>query len=326
MAQEPRHRPVRRFPDAQRTIVECELNACVHCGSALVPRKPWHMRKYVQTMTGPLFVAGKSKECGNPQCPQAGQHYYASGVLRISLPHSTYGLDVLAYIGWQHDRAQRQLAEIQRDLNRQGILVNERNVGKLYRQFLALVAGASQETQQVLAATAQQHGGLIWAIDALQPEGCGSLLYVLYEVLSGTPVAALQADHPSVDELCRWLQPYQALPYAVLATLSDGEDTLIAALKGCWPAAAHQRCQEHALANIVEPVLKHDTHLRQSLRQDLGGLPQVPERAVPAAEARAEEPVAAPATAAVPVAAAGSPVGTLAVPPPPFCLPHATRN
>jgi hypothetical protein len=284
------------------------------------------MHKYVQTMTGALFVAGKSKECDNPQCPQTGQHYYASGVLRISLPHSTYGLDVLAYIGWQHDRAQRQLAEIQRDLNQQGILVNERNVGKLYRQFLALVAGASQGTQQVLAATAQEHGGLIWAIDALQPEGCGSLLYVLSEVLSGTPVAALQADHPSVDELRRWLQPYQALPYAVLATLSDGEETLIATLKECWPAAAHQRCQEHALANIVEPVLKYDTQLRQSLRQDLGGLPPAPTRVALAAEARAEEPVEAPTPAAAPVAAAGAPVGTLAAPPPPFCLPHATRN
>jgi len=321
VAQEPRHRPMRRFPDAQRTIVECELNACVHCGSALAPRKPWHMRKYVQTMTGPLFVAGKSKACSNPACPQAEQHYYATGVLRISLPHSTYGLDVLAYIGWQHDRAQRQLAEIQRDLNGRGLLINERSVGKLYRQFLALVGGAGQTTQQVLAATAQAHGGLIWAIDALQPEGCGSLLYGLYEVLGSTPVAALQADHPSVAELCGWLQPYQALPYAVLATLSDGEDTLIAALKACWPAAAHQRCQEHALANIAEPVLKHDTPLRQYLRQDLGGLPPVPERVAPAAEACADEPVAAPATAA-----AESLVGTLAAPPPPFCLPHATRN
>jgi hypothetical protein len=51
----------------------------------------------------------------------------------ISLPHSTYGLDVLAFIGWQHEHEHKQLVEIQRQLNARGVLVNERNVGKLYR-------------------------------------------------------------------------------------------------------------------------------------------------------------------------------------------------
>jgi len=110
----------------------------------------------------------------------------------------------------------------------------------------------------------------------LQPEGCGTLLYVLYEALSGTPVAAVQLDHPTADELVAWLQPYQELPFPVLATLSDGEDTIIAALRTCWPAAPHQRCQEHFLANLAEPVLDVDTQLRQRMREDLGSLPAVP--------------------------------------------------
>ncbi|AUB37481.1 hypothetical protein COO91_03426 [Nostoc flagelliforme CCNUN1] len=65
-------------------------------------------------------------------------------------------------------------------------------MGKLYRQFLALLGGTIAHTHSKLAATVVEHGGLIWAIDALQPEGHGSLLYVLYEVLSGTPVSAIQ--------------------------------------------------------------------------------------------------------------------------------------
>jgi hypothetical protein len=199
-------------------------------------------------------------------------------VLRHSLPYSTYGLDVLAYIGWQHEKEQRQLIEIQRDLNQRGLLVNERTVGKLYRQFLALLGGATEKTLRVLKATAEKSGGLMWAIDALQPEGHGTLLYVLYEVLSGTAVSALQSDHPTAKELSEWLKPYQALPYPVQATLSDGEDAIIAALKGCWPHAPHQRCQEHALSNLAEPVQKHDTQLGQQMRQDLGGLPAVPEQ------------------------------------------------
>ena len=116
-------------------------------------------------------MAGKSKECANPACSHTGLHYYASAIRTLSLPFCTYGLDVLAFIGWQHDHEHRQLVEIQRQLNAQGVLINERTVGKLYRQFLALLGAVQTPTQQRLAAAATQYGGLVWALDALNPKG-----------------------------------------------------------------------------------------------------------------------------------------------------------
>ncbi|MCC5654716.1 hypothetical protein LC609_34100 [Nostoc sp. XA013] len=107
------------------------------------------MRKTVQTMDGAVFVAGKSKECTNPSCTHFGKHYYATGVLKYSLPYSTYGLDVLAFIGWEHEHEHQQLVEIQRSLNQRGVEINESNVGKLYRQFLALLGGTIAHTQEV---------------------------------------------------------------------------------------------------------------------------------------------------------------------------------
>ena len=74
-----------------------------------------------------------------------------------------------------------------------------------------------------------------------------------------------------------WLKPYTELPFPVLATLSDGENTLIAALQASWPQAPHQRCQAHFLNNLAEAVLDYDDQLRKDLRQDLGRLPSVPE-------------------------------------------------
>ena len=276
MNKRPAHRPQRSFPDAERVILECELEKCVHCGGPLVPSGTWHVRKYVQTMNGPLFVAGKSKKCASPDCSHSGYHYHASKVLRISLPQSTYGLDVLTFIGWQHEHEHQQLAEIQAMLNQRGIEVSERHVGRLYRQFLALLGGMNEKVRERLDEVAEKHGGVIWGIDALQPEGHGTLLYVLYEVLSGTPVAGIQLDHPTADELVAWLRPYQALPYQVLATLSDGEKAIIAALETCWPDAPRQRCQEHYLGNLAEPVLKVDGKLQEWMRNDMGGLPAVP--------------------------------------------------
>jgi hypothetical protein len=274
MAKQPRHRPTRVFENAKRVIIECDLSECPHCGQALKSRNTWHMRKTVQTIEGPLIVGGKTRECANPDCNHSGEHYYASQALLISLPKSTYGLDVLAYIGWQHDHEHKQLVEIQRELNRRGVLINERNTGKLYRQFLAFLGVMSEGTRQKLAETSAKHGGLIWAMDALQPEGDGILLYVLYEVLSSTPVGAIQLSQPTGEALIEWLQPYRDLPYPVLATLSDGEKAIIEALQACWTQAPHQRCQAHFLSNLVEPVLEYDVALRQLMRQDMGGLPK----------------------------------------------------
>ena len=204
-------------------------------------------------------------------------------MLAISLPYSTYGLDVLAFIGWRHEHDHRQLVEIQRELQQRGLLINERTVGKLYRQFLALLGGMTTQHQHRLETTVQQHGGLMWAIDALQGEGSDPPLYVLYEVLSNTPISALQESNPTTERLHAWLQPYTHLSFAVLATLSDGEKAVVAALKTAWPEAPHQRCQLHFLNNVAKPALEVDARLRQHLREEVGALAAVPETGIPPA-------------------------------------------
>jgi hypothetical protein len=275
MEKRARHRPHRVYADAQRILLDCELETCSVCGSPLQRRRPWHAWKTIQTLAGPVFLAGKSKECSNPVC---GKHYYATHWGLWSLPSSTYGLDVLAFIGWQHDHEHRQLVEIQRELNQRGVEVNERHTGRLYRQFLALLSASREPIEEEIARIAAEYGGLIWAVDALQPEGNGRLLYVLYEVQSGKPFAAFQGERVDEADLVAWLRPYQELSFRVLATLSDGESTIIAALKSSWPQAPHQRCQLHFLNNLADAVLAQDELLRQSLRQEMGGLPTVPEQ------------------------------------------------
>jgi len=273
MEKRPRHRPKRAYPDAKRQIFTSELRVCPHCGRELEIRRNWHVRKTIQTLNGPRFLAGRAKECTNAECAHRGKRYYASQVLLLSLPKSTYGLDVLAYIGCRHEHEHRQLVEIQRELNQRGVEVNERNVGKLYRQYLALLGATSEPILEKLDETIAEHGGLILGVDALQPEGHGNLLYVLYEVLSETVVSAIQLEPATEKDLREWLRTYQSYP--ALATLSDGEERVIAALRAIWPNAPHQRCQEHFLGNLAEDVLEHDTQLRKQLRENLGGLPKV---------------------------------------------------
>ena len=267
-----RQRPKRRYPEAKRQIFVSEVNVCAHCGTELKLRPNWHVRKTIQTLNGPLFLAGRAKICTNVECSHCGTRYYASQVLLLSLPSSTYGLDVLAYIGWRHEHEQRQLVEIQRELNQKGIEINERNVGKLYRQYLVLLGATSEAIRKKLDGIVEKQGGLIFGVDALQPEGNGSLLYVLYEILSGTVVSAIQLETPNEKDLTDWLKTYQSYP--VLASVSDGEERIIAALRAIWPNAPRQRCQEHFMGNLADEVLENDAELRKQMRVDLGGLPK----------------------------------------------------
>jgi len=273
MEKRPRHRPTRKEAGAKREIYVSEVSNCIDCGAELRVRPNWHMRKTIQTMKGPVFLAGRAKVCVNEKCWHQGIRYYASQVLLLSLPSSTYGLDGLAYIGWRQEHDQRQFVEIQRELNQKGIESNERNVGKLYRQYLALLGATREAIRKRLDGIVEKHGGLVFGVDALQPEGHGSLLYMLYEILSGTVVSALQLAAPNEKELTAWLQAYQMYP--VLASITDGEERIIAALRTVWPNAPRQRGQEHFLSNLADEVLEEDTRLRKQMRVDLGGLPKI---------------------------------------------------
>jgi hypothetical protein len=89
-------------------------------------------------------------------------------------------------------------------------------------------------------------------------------------------VGAIQQEHLRANELTAWLGSYQEMLYPVLATLSDGEEMIEAALRNCWPQAPHQHCQAHFLSNLAEAVIDDDDELRQDLRNGVGGLPAVP--------------------------------------------------
>jgi hypothetical protein len=233
-----------------------------------------YINKTVQTLVGAVNVRAYGYRCVEPECPEPQRRYRAvKEVLRISLPSGTYGLDVIAFIGWQRDRQYRQYVEIQQLLQERDILISERHVGRLYRQYLALLGGLSAQRQGKLKETAQKHGGVIWGLDGLQPDQDGTQLYVLYEILSQTAVTAAWLDKRDTAHLEAWLEPYSRLGVRVLATLSDGEPAEIEALKKLWPQAPHQMCQVHFLGDIGQPIREADIKLRQEMGASLGQLP-----------------------------------------------------
>ncbi len=282
-----RGRPQRSNPQAERKIFTVELAACPTCSKPLTSvGNTAHSIKTVQTFEGEFHVVAYSRLCGCPDCEKYGHHYHAVGHLHVALPGETYGLDVVAFIGWQRDREHRRFSEIRGLLNDKGIDINERSVGRLYRLYQALIKGGWKRGQERLAQAEREHGGLILASDGLQPDGCGGTLYVLYEVLSGTPVSAMWLETADAIHLTAWLRQAPVVDFKVLATMSDHEDALVMALTTVWSESPHQLCQEHFISCLSEPIHDTDQELQASLQVELRGLPKPPKLT---SEAKAEE-------------------------------------
>ena len=134
-------RPKRHNPEAERLTFVCELECCPECGERLSSQgMSAHSRKTVQTMQDEFYVVAYSRVCQNVECSAYGAHFHAGAHLKVSPPSSTYGMDVIAFVGIQRDRAHRQFTEIQELLNQRGVQINDTSVGRLYRLFLALIA------------------------------------------------------------------------------------------------------------------------------------------------------------------------------------------
>jgi hypothetical protein len=273
-------RPRRRNPEAERLTFVCELECCPECGERLSSQDTSaHSRKTVQTMQGEFYVVAYSRVCQNTECSAYGTHFHAAEHLKVSPPYSTYGMDVIAFVGIQHDRAHKQFTEIEGLLNERGIEINDWSVGRLYRLFLALLEGSWPRRRERMATAAAQHGGLILMADGLAPDGAGPQLYVLWEVLSGTPISGMLIDQADTPHLVDWLTGCRALldGLPVLALLSDQEKALVTALRTVWRDARHQLCQMHFMQNLSEPVHREDQKMRQTLRDHLYALPAIPD-------------------------------------------------
>lgn len=273
----PAHRPSRSFPEAPVHRTRIELDKCPFCSTQLTTTSSREVDKYVQLLSGPVHVIGYSRKCSNVDCPQPQARYHATRAAKLSLPHVTYGLDVLAYIAQRRNGDQKQFKEIWRELRTEfEVEISEREVGRLYRKVQALLLGNQVAIHQKLAATAQEYGQLIMEVDGLQPDGGGPKLYVLHEVLGNTLIGVAMIDQASEERLTDWLSPYQEWRWAVTATLSDNEKALVGALKATWPEARHQLCQMHFVKDLSMPVHEADRELQKMIRDGMGQLPPVP--------------------------------------------------
>ena len=107
----------------------------------------------------------------------------------LALPHSEYGLDVLALIGALRYGPHRNVPEIHATLQERDVEISERTVTLLVHRYEELLALRLMDAHH-LRAKLRARGQVMLAIDGLQPDVGHEVLWVLRDVLSGEVLLA----------------------------------------------------------------------------------------------------------------------------------------
>jgi hypothetical protein len=255
-----------------------ELTHCPHCRARLVLSHPvW--RKPVQALAGPEHVTSLGYRCSNPRCPFPRTVYRSARAEARQVKGSGYGLDVVAHIGQLRFGQHRTREEIWRHLaDETPVQISERHVQNLLEVYLALLRASQRDLPGRLAAIVAEHGGLIVALDGLQPEQGNEQLWVVREVQSGAILGAANLQQASAPFLEPLLQPIRATGLPVLGVVSDAQECIRVAVAHVFPGVPHQLCQYHALREAAEPLWEADRHLLVEAKMELRPLRRVEER------------------------------------------------
>jgi len=264
MAKRPKHLEVQG-----RHIYNPEMEACPSCGERLSARPYYEWRKTVQQLTGAVIVVSQARECRNPYCDHQGQVYKSAAAQMVTLPKCTYGLDVIAQIGWWRDREHLNRAQIHERLRDYGIQICEREVDHLYARYQVLMGCAERLEVELLRKVAQERGGLIIGLDGLEPAGATEQLWVVREVQSEIILAVAWLARVNHKTLGALLKSVVALGLPIVATLSDKQGCVRKALELVLSDVPHQWCQSHYLGNASRPIYDHDLALKTELRQNV---------------------------------------------------------
>ncbi len=252
-----------------RYIFKPEIETCPHCSQSLRARSYYQWRKTVQQLDGAVYVASAAKACVNPECAHPGQPYTSLAAQMVTVPECTYGLDIIAQIGWWRDREHLNREQIHSRLRERGVQISERQVDHLYARYQVLMASAERLEPDTLEQVVAERGGLIIGLDGLEPEGASEQLWVVREVQSERILVVgwlARVNHQTLKAL---LAPVIDLNLPVLATLSDKQGCVRKALEACWPDVPHQWCQSHYLGNITRPIYARDRALKTDLRKTI---------------------------------------------------------
>jgi hypothetical protein len=250
---------------------------CSACGERLW--MGYHHHRTVVRLDGLWRLTVRVRRCVNAACSQYHRAYVPEEAGAWALPQGEFGLDVIAYIGQLRSREQRSVPQIHQALRERGVEIAERSVTVLlhrYEELVALRLGDPVGLRERLAG----QGGVILALDGLQPDVGHEVLWVLRDVISGEPLLARSLLGATADDLVPLLDEVRAAltseraqdTIRIRGVISDGQHSIRHAVARALPGVPHQLCQFHYLREAARPLFEADRHAKKELKKRVRGV------------------------------------------------------
>jgi hypothetical protein len=235
-------------------------------------RLRYENRRTLVTLSGTVRLRLRIRRCEAPGCPRFHAPYRPEAEGALALPQHEFGLDVIALVGVLRHRDHRSVPEIHAALRERGIDIAERSVTNLLDRYDELLATALTSTRR-LRRVLRQQGGVILALDGLQPDVGHEVLWVVRDCLSGEVLLArslLSGRGVDLEPLLH--EVVEAVGVPVLGVVSDGQTSVRRAVERALPGVPHQLCQFHFLREAAHPVFEADRHAKVALKAAVRGV------------------------------------------------------
>jgi hypothetical protein len=256
-----------------------ETKHCLHCGGKLERSHPvWS--KTIIAFEGIARVTNWGYRCVNREtgCPKPDHVYRSAMADGLALKGYNYGLDVIVFVGQQHFESHQTVGEIHQALQQEGIPISERRVTDYigdYEVLLKCVQGVKLADRREVI---QGNGGVVLAIDGVQPQKGKPTLYIFRDASSGTRFHAASLWHNDTDSLVKEMrvvdQLLHELNVPLLGVVSDDQDAIRLGVTQVWPDVLHQLCHLHFLKAVQKPIYDEDSFLSKELKK--GAVASVP--------------------------------------------------
>ncbi|HEY6406703.1 MAG TPA: hypothetical protein VIY29_04455 [Ktedonobacteraceae bacterium] len=266
-------KPARSYANVMRRWYRAVEHKCPVCQRTL--RQAMTLtRRTVITLDGVIKLIHAGYRCPDRQCAGYHRTYRSVEADALALPGMTYGLDIVLLVGRLHLRQHRTVDEIHRELLERlaplGVKISRREILYLFEAYCTLLRAASsvKDDQQWLAQV-EKNGGIIVAVDGIQPDKGNETIYLVRDALTGRVLAAENVTSSETAVLKALLAPVAALGVKVLGTITDAQESELLAVEQLWPKVAHQVCQFHALRDAIQPAYEADRKVKTAMRKQM---------------------------------------------------------
>src|SRR5213082_3796722 len=266
-------KPAKQFAQVSRRFYRPEQSHCPICQRRL-RRAVTLSERTVITLEEVIKLVHAGYRCPDPHCAGSRRTYRSVKADALALPWFTYGLDIVLLVGRlrlsEHQAVDEIHQEVLKRLAPLGVKMARREVLYLFEAYCTLLRAASlAKDDQEWLAQVEKNGGIIVAVDGIQPEKGNETVYLVRDALTGRVLAAENVMSSETAVMKALLAPVVALGVKVLGTITDAQESELKAVEELWPQVPHQVCQFHALRDASKSAFEADKQIKTAMRKQL---------------------------------------------------------